>query len=376
MKEKIIEFIKVHRYRILLLIVMLLYTIISFYKLGNNYNPQTFVNLKNTETLTYEIEDNKRIKKIIFYTGPNDMYVSCYLANVLDSEEGWTKDIDCTADYANILKWNTYELNNTSEKNFLILKSYWDTTIIGEFKAYDTSGNEVKLKALNERSQRLLDEQDTVPESYSYMNSSYFDEVYFPRTVYEIMNNKPIDEYTHPPLGKLIMSIPVYFWGLTPFSYRFLGNVSGILMILVIYEIALVMFKKEKYALFAAIIMALDGMHFVQTRIGTVDSYLVLFCLCSFLFFLKYLNMDKEKNYKQKVISLILSGTFWGMAISVKWTAFFVGAGLGVLWLFAFLFNEEFIRNKKFSPAIVLWSILSFVIIPRNNLCIIIYTNN
>ena len=120
MKEKIIEFIKVHRYRILLLIVMLLYTIISFYKLGNNYNPQTFVNLKNTETLTYEIEDNKRIKKIIFYTGPNDMYVSCYLANVLDSEEGWTKDIDCTADYANILKWNTYELNNTSGSTLLV----------------------------------------------------------------------------------------------------------------------------------------------------------------------------------------------------------------------------------------------------------------
>ena len=225
----------------------------------------------------------------MFYTGPNDMYVTCFLADDLENVDFWVHDKDCSSNYANVLKWNEFYLDNNENKNYLILQSYWDTTIIGEIRAYDNDGNIVKLEAMDDRSQRLLDEQDTVPKEYSYMNSSYFDEVYFPRTVYEIMNNKSINEYTHPPLGKLIMSIPVYFWGLTPFSYRFMGNICGILMILVIYEIAKVMFKKEKYGLFAAIIMALDGMHFVQTRIGTVDSYLVLFCLTSFLFFLKYM---------------------------------------------------------------------------------------
>ena len=103
-------------------------------------------------------------------------------------------------------------------------------------------------------------------------------------------------------------------------------------MILVIYLIAKQLFKRERYALFAAVIMALDGMHFVQTRIGTVDSMLVLFCLTSFLFFLKYL-FAEDDEFKKKKMSLLIAGTFWGMAISVKWTAAFVGIAMGILYL-------------------------------------------
>ena len=364
MKEKTFEFIKKHKYRLLLLLVMILYSILSFFNLGNIRNPQTLVNLKNKEFLIYKIDSSKTAKKIMFYTGAKEMYVQVYLANDKDQQDQWIHDTDISADYANILKWNEYDLQGIGTHDYLILYSYWDSTLIGEFQVYDEEGNKIDIEATDERSSLLIDEQDTVPDHYSYMNSSYFDEVYFPRTVYEIINNKSIYEYTHPPLGKLIMSIPVAIWGLSPFTYRLIGNICGILMILVIYEIAVALFKKEKYGLFAAIIMALDGMHFTQTRIGTVDSYLVLFCLTSFLFFYKYLSLDKEKNYKQKIISLLISGTFWGMAISVKWTAFFFGAGLGFMWVYEFIFKKNLHINGKFNPSIVLWSILGFVIIP------------
>ena len=364
MKEKIIAFLKKYKYKVLLCLVLVLYTIISFFKLGNNYNPQTFVTLKSYEQVEYKIPKDTIIYRLQFFSGPNVVTTKCYFTNDYENQEYWGTGVDCNSDYANVLKWNDVYFSNIPSCDYLVIQSYADSTIIGEIRAYDANENEIKLEAVSERAERLLDEQDTVPKDYSYMNSTYFDEVYFPRTVYEIMNNTAINEYTHPPLGKLIMSIPVYFWGLTPFSYRFLGNVCGILMILVIYEIAKVLFKKEKYALFAAIIMALDGMHFVQTRIGTVDSYLVLFCLTSFLFFLKYLSLDKDKEFKYKITSLLISGTFWGMAISVKWTAFFVGAGLGVMWLFSFFMHNEYKRKGHFSPAIILWSILGFVIIP------------
>ena len=78
------------------------------------------------------------------------------------------------------------------------------------------------------------------------MDSTDFDEIYFPRTAYEMLNNLPIYEYTHPPLGKIIISIPVHFLGLTPFAYRLGGNIAGILIILVIYLIAKQLFKKER----------------------------------------------------------------------------------------------------------------------------------
>lgn len=342
-----------------LIIILLLYTVLSFYKLGNTKNPQTYVNLKNGDTLVYKIESNAGLSYAMVYDGYCESYVSFYVTNDYNDRASYKRLGNFEIDYANIFKWNRlYFDQEYSAYNYLIIESYWDTTYIGEMKIYNQNGNEIPITAVNENAKVLIDEQDIVPEEYSYMNSSYFDEIYFPRAAYEIMNKLPLFEYVHPPLGKLIMSIPMYFLGVNPFAYRLMGNIAGILMILVIYCISKELFKKPKYALFAAGIMALDGMHFVQTRIGTVDSFLVLFCLSSFLFFIKYLKLPKEEEFKKKAILLLISGTFWGMAMSVKWTASFVGLGMGIVYFI------DHIKNKKLSIKLLLVSILSFVIIP------------
>ena len=322
------EKMKFKKSTIVLIVILILYTILSFYKLGRNENPQTFANIKNWEQLTYKIDPNVTIDKIMMYIGNDLSYVSFFFANEYKNFDTYVYDSSHEASY--VFQWNKVNINKEKKNyEYLVLQSYWDTTTLGEIKVYDVDGNEVALTPVEEKAKILLDEQETVHEDYSYMNSSYFDEIYFPRTAYEQLHNLPIYEYTHPPLGKLIMSIPMQFLGVTPFAYRLMGNIAGIFMILVIYAIAKEMFGKEKYGLFAAAIMALDGMHFVQTRIGTVDSFLVLFCLTSFLFFIKYLKIDKGENLKKKVVPLLISGTFWGMAISVKWTAAFVRTWYG-----------------------------------------------
>ncbi len=349
---------KLKKSTIALIVILILYTILSFYKLGDNKNPQTFVNLKDKEQLTYRIDsDDIVISNLIIYTGNDLSYVTVFLADEYLNYDTYVYDKSFEA--TSVFKWNKVDINeNAKSYNYIVLQSYFDTTVLGEFKVFDQNGNEVTLTPMGEREKILLDEQGTVPTEYSYMNSSYFDEVYFPRTAYEQLHNLPIYEYTHPPLGKLIMSIPMSFLGVTPFAYRLMGNIAGIFMILVMYAIAKELFKDAKYGLFAASIMALDGMHFVLTRIGTVDSFLLLFCLTSFLFFIKYLKVKKEATFKEKIIPLILSGTFWGMAISVKWTAAFVGLGMGIIYF------VDLIWNKKFNFKLILWSVLAFVIIP------------
>lgn len=343
---------------IALIVILLAYTVLSFYKLGRNENPQTFVNLKNGEQLIYRIDsENVILSDLMMYIGNDLAYVTVFLASdYLDYD---TYDYDVSHEGSYVFQWNNVEINESQKSySYIVLQSYWDTTVLGEFKAYDTNGNEVLLTPMGDKEKILLDEQSTVPDNYSLMNSSYFDEVYFPRTAYEQLHDLPIYEYTHPPLGKLIMSIPMKFLGVTPFAYRLMGNIAGIFMLLVIYAIAKELFGDAKYGLFAASIMALDGMHFVLTRIGTVDSFLVLFSLTSFLFFIKYLKIKKESTLKEKIIPLLLSGAFWGMAISVKWTAAFIGLGMGIIYFI------DMIWNKKFSLKLILWSILAFVIIP------------
>lgn len=349
---------KLKKSTIALIVIWVLYTILSFYKLGDNKNPQTFVNLKDKEQLTYIIDSKDAIiSDLIIYTGNNLSYVTIFFADEYLNYDTYVYDMSFEA--TSVFKWSKIAINEKTENySYIVLQSYFDTTVLGEFKVFDQSGNEVMLTPMGEKEKILLDEQETVPNESTYMNSSYFDEVYFPRTAYEQLHNLPIYEYTHPPLGKLIMSIPMSFLGVTPFAYRLMGNIAGIFMILVIYAIAKELFKDAKYGLFAASIMALDGMHFVLTRIGTVDSFLLLFCLTSFLFFIKYLKVNKEARSKDKIIPLILSGTFWGMAISVKWTAAFVGLGMGIIYF------VDLIWNKKFNIKLILWSVLAFIIIP------------
>ena len=346
---------KIKKSTIILIIILLSYTILSFYKLGRNENPQTFVDLKNGEYVTYKLPENTSPDEIMLYTGNNQAYISIFL--VEQSKDEFTYNSSFSSEYP--FKWNKISLYNVHENcSYIAIQSYSDETVLGELKIYDKNKSEVIVTPIEENAKLLIDEQETVPQEYSYMNSSYFDEVYFPRASYEILNNLPIYEFVHPPLGKLIISIPMSILGTTPFAYRLMGNIAGILMILIIYLIAKELFKKERYGLFASSIMALDGMHFVQTRIGTVDTFLVLFSLISFLFFIKYIKLKKEESFKKKVIALLLSGIFWGMAISVKWTASFIGLGMGIIYA------VDFIINKKWNAKLILWSILSFVIIP------------
>lgn len=357
MKEKIK---KIKIANIILFLIILIYTIVSFYKLGNMHNPQTFINLKDKQQITYKIESEQIPYRAVIYSGSNESYISVFYANTYEDFDTYVYDKKpIEIKYNNVFKWNEhfFELQDTYYK-YIMFQSYWDTTTIGEICLFDKDGNKIPLTPMEEKGQSLIDEQDTIPREIDYMNSTYFDEVYFPRAAYEILNNMSIYEYVHPPLAKLLMSIPIHFFGVTPFAYRVGGNIAGILMILIIYLIAKELFKKEYYGLFAAAIMALDGMHFVQTRIGTTDSYLVLFCLISFLFFLKYIKIPSSEKLKKKMIPLMMSGIFWGMSISIKWTAAYIGLGMGIIYLI------KFIIGRKFDVKLLGWSILSFIVIP------------
>ena len=181
----------------------------------------------------------------------------------------------------------------------------------------------------------LFDEQDLVPYRPNVLHSTYFDEVYFPRTALEQLLNWPvIYENTHPPLGKDIMQVGIAIMGMTPFGWRWLGAITGALMLPLMYAMAKRLFKDSYWATFCTLFLAADFMHFTQTRIGTVDSYLVLFIMASYHFMLAYLDEHSwEKGFWKSLAPLALSGVFLGLAGAVKWIGFFAAFGLALLFL-------------------------------------------
>ena len=82
-----------------------------------------------------------------------------------------------------------------------------------------------------------------------------------------------------------------------------MGTLTGVLMLPVMYIFAKMLLKKTKYAAFATILFAADFMHFAQTRIGTIDSYSILWIMLMYLFMYLFTqsNFNKEKLSKSLV---------------------------------------------------------------------------
>ncbi len=346
---------------IILAIIVSIYAVISFINLGTFTNPQTFASFTEETEAVFEIEGNpSKISKIRYYTGEN---TGKYDLSISTDGINYKNNVKLENDF--VFNWKDIDINQKAKYIKIELNSESEKGQIGEIALYDEQGRMLKLKTESNQDKLLIDEQDAVPEKISYMNSTYFDEIYFARTAYDYIHGISAYEWVHPPLGKLIQMIPIIFLGMTTFAYRLMGNIAGIIMVGAMYVFGKTMFKDSKYALLAGIVMAFDNFHFAQTRMGTVDSFLVLFIILSALFMFKYLLLTKDDSLKEKKKWLYLSGLFFGLSICTKWTGFYAGLGLCIMFfgkLILDIVRKE--ANKKDYTNIILSCIVYFVIIP------------
>ncbi len=91
----------------------------------------------------------------------------------------------------------------------------------------------------------------------------------------------------------------------------------------------------------------LTGMHFVQSRLGTADGFLVLFIILEYLFMYKYI-ISEDKTLRRKLVYLFFSGLFMGLAIATKWTGVFAGIGLALVF-FVNLAIDILVKKKKWN---------------------------
>ena len=195
----------------------------------------------------------------------------------------------------------------------------------------------------------LIDEQDTVPEYPSYFNSTYFDEIYHARTAYEHLNGMNAYEWTHPPLGKVTMMLGVALFGMNPFGWRFMGALIGVMMVPLMYLLAKQLTRSSKLSFVAMCLMALDSMHFTQTRIATIDSYAVFWIMLMYLFMFRYCRMSWNRvSFKRTLVPLGLCGITMGVAWATKWIGIYASAGLAILFFWTLYRRlREYLSAKK-----------------------------
>ena len=144
-----------------------------------------------------------------------------------------------------------------------------------------------------------------------------FDEIYYAKNAYSLISSGvELDQQggsefvVHPPFGKWLIGIGIRLFGNNEFGWRSSSALFGSASVLLIYLIAKRLFKSEFLALSAALLMAVDGLSLVMSRVALLDIFLMFFILLTFYFLLK-------ENYW-------LSGVAIGLGLSTKWSAAFL----------------------------------------------------
>lgn len=312
-----------------LALICAIYAVTAFHNLGNTHSPESFVSFQPGSSVVIELPGEDNVASISLFSGLN---VGQFTVEFSEDGEEYSHAAVFEQDYVAIFKWNSIAPDSSmlsAPPRFVRISCTGGEPYLGE-AAFFASENRL-IEPLN--AGNLTDEQSTVPIESTFMDSSYFDEIYHARTAAEhIVNIQPY-EISHPPLGKLIIALGIQLFGLTPFGWRFSGTLFGVLMLPALYFFCRDLFEK-RVAACCTVIFAFDFMHFVQTRIATIDTYAVFFIILMYWFMYRYIDGDRDIFCSRRtLISLALSGIFFGLGAASKWTAIYAGGGLAVIWL-------------------------------------------
>ena len=336
---------------ILITALTILYAFIAFIGLGSRVAPESFcVFERPRDTVVIRMEGDRSVSRILYYSG---LYTGSYKVEISYDGEKYQPTESMSQSYKHLFKWNTLEPETHGLAVRAIRISCSNAHMeLGELALYDQNGHLIPAEELtvSEKVRTLFDEQDKVPEAASWFNSTYFDEIYHPRTAYENVRSVYPYEVSHPPLGKLIISLGIRIFGMTPFGWRFMGTLFGALMLPVLYILLKRLFGSTPIAGLCSVIFATDFLHFTQTRLATIDTYAVFFILLMYLFMYEFVSQspgDRHYDPKHQNRCLFLSGLFFGFGAASKWTCFYAGAGLALIWLLYWIFRGVTAFRKK-----------------------------
>jgi len=334
------HFPKLHRLRLpdflIALLLVVLWAAFSLWNLGSLESPQSFHRFEE-EYVVIDLGAPTDIGQVRYFSGLNTGHYALYF-----SEDGahWNRQGEMRQGFNDVFKWNNAEVLDGRNVQFLRLGAEAPGLYMGELALYnihdqrlDPAHFTLTWSMVARSSDALFDEQGLIPDHVTFYHEFYFDEIYHARTAYEHVLLMDPYEISHPPLGKLIISIGIHLFGMTPFGWRFMGTISGALMIGIFFLLLKNMFGKRLVALCGTAMLAFNFMLFTQTRIATIDTYAALFILLMFWFMYRYISQDYDTPFYKTLPALGLTGLFFGLGAAAKWSSLFIAPALVLFWV-------------------------------------------
>jgi Gpi18-like mannosyltransferase len=129
--------------------------------------------------------------------------------------------------------------------------------------------------------------------------------------------------------GGQVASVEV---GKHEFAWRLPGVLAGAAMAALLYVLTRILFKRREVAILVGVFVLVDGMLFVQSRIGMNDAYVGLGIVAAYTLFAAVWTGDWR--WKGAFwVAMPLIGVCLGLALASKWVALYAIGGIGLLIL-------------------------------------------
>ena len=341
---------------VLLMLIISIYSIVSFTRLGSYKMPETYWQpVSNNEEIIFHNTDELEFDTIYAISGLGDtnnsddyqlLFHDIKLLGSFDLSN-WYDITTLSHDDNGFLKWKK-TIVNPIDYTYIKLVSSNKYSVINELGIKNSSTNEFIPMTVYTSSNsdnpylasNIIDEVDSIPDEISYYDETFFDEIYHARNALEIAKGQLIYSHVHPLLGTGIIALGIQIFGMNPFGFRFMGALFGVLMLPLIYLIGNKLFKNERLSLIATLLMSVDFMHLTTSRIATLEPFSVFFILLMYYFMIDFVSNDFTKtSYKKLLIKLGLAGLAMSLGWACKWTVIYASVGLAIM-LFVYLFNE------------------------------------
>jgi dolichyl-phosphate-mannose--protein O-mannosyl transferase len=191
----------------------------------------------------------------------------------------------------------------------------------------------------------------------------------------------------HPPVGKYLIGLGEWMFGLTPFGWRFMTALLGTLSVLMLCRIGRRLFRSTFLGCLAGALLAVDGLHFVMSRTALLDQVLMFFVLAAF----GCLLIDRDRARARLAAALpvgpdgvvrpdeevaqrlrlglrpwrLLAGVCLGLAFGTKWNGLYVLAAFALMAVWWDVAARRVAGARRPYAAVlrhdVLWGFLSTV---------------
>ena len=171
----------------------------------------------------------------------------------------------------------------------------------------------------------------------------------------------------HPEVGKWLIALGIKAFGMDPMGWRIASAVVGSLMVLVMCRFVRRVTGSTALGLVGGLLLSLDGLHLVLSRLALLDIFLAFFILCGAHCVVadRQWLRDRLSAGASRVLWrpwLLAGGVVFGLAVGTKWSGLYALAVFGVLaWVWSAGARRAFGQRRPWLRSIPLDAIPAFL---------------